>query len=116
MSTKANKGEELKPFIERIRTTAELVYLDKGLTKDKIIIQTSLMGVNEPMMVKILEKFIWPLGCTLEELRSARLGQPRGSRVLQLCTGEEGDAKHCLMCSKPGNDKDKCFRNPQFPK
>ena len=62
LSTKANKGEEFKPFIERIISSAELAYLDKGLSKDILIIMVSLMRVNEPMRVKILEKFNSPDG------------------------------------------------------
>ena len=55
-------SEVFKPFIERIISSAELAYLDKGLSKDILIIMVSLMRVNEPMRVKILEKFNSPDG------------------------------------------------------
>ena len=44
----------------RIISLAELAYLEDGLTKNDLIIMVSLMGVNEPMRVKIsLTAVLW---------------------------------------------------------
>ena len=29
---------------------------------------------------------------------------------------KKGDGKHCLLCSKPGHDKENCIRNPSEAK
>ena len=60
LSKKANNGEKLKAFIEKIIISAELAYLETGLTKNDLIIMVSLMGVNEPMRVKNSRKILFP--------------------------------------------------------
>ena len=120
LSTKAHKGEDLKTFIERVISLSELAYLDKGLSKQDLIIMVALMGINEPMRVKILEKFTSHEGCSLDNLRlyadsmiSANPTTP-GSCNAAL-NKKPSSTKTCSLCTTTGHDLASCWRNPAGP-